>query len=382
MPIPRQTRKDIRRSIGHDLQGALDGGMVIRHASEFTSTTITDPGLIGGTSDGRGRHVVIAGHLAVVTAFNPDDMVITFAPLHPDPPPDGEYELWDEKFDPSRINALINQAITDAEASGVLCEEVLDLVYLPPYSNRIKAPDDWIALVAIERSNTYSSYGYIDLLHNLQADDDSESDDVAFPFHTVKLAGSHDFTLDYDFGLGIYDSIGWEVTGHFSGKSEGEGRGRFLATEEWGFVKQDFNYFTASKDSDGNPIISYEAGTYTYVIDAYLYRESETVWHRVEFIIWPQSREIEIGYGGSATYSYGSRLRLHGAKRLSLLDSEEAVPEVPASFIRTQALISLLRGVPQVLVDKDGREVRQEWERRAEREYAQLPRLQQVRYLE
>ena len=78
---------------------------------------------------------------------------------------------------------------------------------------------------------------------------------------------------------------------------------------------------------------------------------------------------------------YGARLRIHGAKRLTLLDAEDDVPDVPASYIRSQALVSLLRGTTQVLVDKDGREVRREWELRAFREYNQLVRPQQITYL-
>ena len=96
-----------------------------------------------------------------------------------------------------------------------------------------------------------------------------------FPFHTVKLEGSHSFTPQHDANLGIYDSIGWEVLGHFQGKDEEEGRGRTLDVNEWGFVKQDFDPFTISKNADGHPILDYAAGQYSYVLDVYLYRESE-----------------------------------------------------------------------------------------------------------
>ena len=105
MPLPRLTRKDIRRSIGHDLGGTLHAGMVIGYASEFTSTTLTDYGLIGAATEGRGRFVVIEGHIAVVTGYNPETSVLTFTPEHPDPPTsEGDYELWERQYDPRRIN--------------------------------------------------------------------------------------------------------------------------------------------------------------------------------------------------------------------------------------------------------------------------------------
>ena len=82
---------------------------------------------------------------------------------------------------PAASTSLMNQAITDAEASGVLCLETLDKIYLPPYTTRLKAPDDWEAIVHIEMSNQYAFYSYIDILNDLEDDDDSESDDNPIP---------------------------------------------------------------------------------------------------------------------------------------------------------------------------------------------------------
>ena len=62
-------------------------------------------------------------------------------------------------------------------------------------------------------------------------------------------------------------------------------------------------------------------------------------------------------------------------------ETEDNYPDVPPSFIRTQALVSLLRSIPMPIVGPEGTPIRREWEIRAVREMDQLARMQGVRYL-
>ena len=365
------TRKDIRRSIGYDIQGVLDGGMVVGDATSFTATTLVDPARNEVENEGVGRWLVIDGHIAVVTAFDPDAHEITFAPEHPDPPSEaGDYELWDEKYHPARVNSLINQAIVDAQANGVYVPTLIDTAYCPPSSRRIKAPADWDVMRMIEMSH-WTGWNYFDLRPTFEADDNVEGDSQFYPFYTYKLTSARTLTVTPSVNLGLFDAIGWEVAGSFDGKT-GDDRA-------WEFVKEAFNPYTATYDSDGNLQISYDAGPASYVLHAYLYRESDVTWFPVEFTIWQGSGEIELppGYSSYTTYE-GARLRLHGGSTLPMIDDDADEPAVPASFIRTQALVNLLRSIPQVVVGEDPTPIRREWELRAQREYGQLQRMMPI----
>ena len=174
--------------------------------------------------------------------------------------------------------------------------------------------------------------------------------------------------------LGLYDTIGWEVAGNFAGKSGEE--------TEWEFVKQPFDPYSVQIDGAGQAVFPYVAGNVSYVLAAYLYRENQVEWIDSEYIIWQNSGQIELpSEEGNYIYTEGQRLRLQGGKVLTLLNADDQVTSLPASFIRTQALVSLLRAVPDTIVGENGTPIRREWELRAALEMAQLPRMQSVRHL-
>ena len=345
------------------------------------------------TDEGAGRWLVIDGHIAEVTAFVPATNTYTFRPDHPSPPDDNTpYELWDQKYNPTQVNALMNQAMIDAQTNGVFTQAVDDTIYLPPSSRRIKAPASWNVLRSVEMTIDSMGYGsggtYLDLRPSLEAHDDAEGDDTTFPFHTVKVSGTGQLTLDQNYPLGLYNAIGWEVAGTFEGKT--------AAASKFEFIKQDFDPFTASYDSDGHLLVDWDAGASdAYILSAYLYREDEVQWMPLVFTIWQNSGEIEIdlqGTGGTFISNEGLRLRLHGGEALGWRDSDGARvdlgseedghhPDVTPSFIRMHTLVSLLRSIPEGIVGEDGTPIRREWEVRVASEMAQLPRMQGVRYL-
>ena len=174
--------------------------MIIRTAISAGSKHIIDDGLIGAEDEGRGRWIVIDGHVAVVTGFDPNTNRLSFAPDDPNPPNgETEYELWDQRYNPEHVNSLINQAITDAQVNGVYVPDTIDTAYLPPSAIRIDAPSEWEVVRSVERTFEARGYGigrsYVDLLQSLESSDDAESDDTFYPFHTVKISGSHSFAL-------------------------------------------------------------------------------------------------------------------------------------------------------------------------------------------
>ena len=382
------TRKEIRRAVGHDLQGApIEGGMTIRYATAATVNTLTDPGLIGNSNAWLGSFIVVDTHIAVVTAFDPSEKQLTFAPSLDAAPTDLDYELWDEKYNPQQVNALINEAIGEAETNGVFTPVNVDDVYLPPSARRIKAPDDWRVLRSVESTRYGGGYSgayggsYYDLMGHLFAADDVEADSEFYPFQTVKLEGSGTFTLDQSIPLGLYDAVGWEVAGEFNGDDD-------LNTTDlldFRFVRQTFNPLTVDRDGDENVVLSYDAGddSGSYVLAVYLYREAQVSWYENEFMVWENSGEIELESTAVDGFYFneGLRLRLHGGTSLPLLSEDTDEAPISPTYIRMQALVSLLRSIPQILVGEEVTTIRREWEIRAAREYGQLPRLQSVRYL-
>ena len=132
-------------------------------------------------------------------------------------------------------------------------------------------------------------------------------------------------------------------------------------------------------------VLDFDAGddSGSYVLAVYLYREAQVSWHEVEFIAWENSGEIELESNAADGFYYneGLRLRLHGGESLSLLFEDTDAAPISPTYIRTQALVSLLRSIPQILVGEEVTSIRREWEIQAAREYAQLPRLQGARHL-
>lgn len=367
-------RMEIRRAIGYDIKGPLPGGLNVQTGIAFTTTTITDPSLVAGQGEPVGRWLVLNGHIAVVTAFDVETMELTFSPAIPEAPEGAtEYELWDQHYSPHGVNTLINQAILKAQTNGVFKPVTIDTAYQAPYTNRIPVPDDWQVLVGIDMA-LEDHYNYRSLIPALTLDDDVESDDETFPFHTLVLNGNRSFSMDSKDNLGMYDSVGWEVAGEFNGKT-GEFR-------DWGFVRQDFNPHTVERNADDYPVITYSAGEQTFVLNAYLYRESDVTWLPVGFTLWQGYQQIELGDQGSAFSAYeGTRLRMHGGAGLPLLDSDDDIPYVSESYLKSQVVVSMLRAVSDVVIGERALPVRREWTLTAEAEYAQLPRMQSVWYL-
>ena len=226
----------------------------------------------------------------------------------------------------------------------------------------------------------------MDLRPGFESDENISGNDTLFPFHTYEITGEITFNTEHVHPLGLYNYIGWEVAGDFQGKVKGP--------QEFEFVREPFNPLTASLNDDGELLVTCDGGTGAYILAAYVYREENVRWLDTEFTVWENSGEIEIPIPGMDTFvtAEGTRLRLQGGESLGWRDADgDAValgsedddhhPDVTASYIRSQALVSLLRGVPDVIVGEDGTPVRREWEIRAVREMEQLPRMQAVRYL-
>ena len=379
------TLRGIRRSIGYDIQGALSGGMRVQIASHI-ETDADGQGILRDPTNqlSVGQWIVVDGTVAAVRDILSNGDYLLSKPLNPSANSDFEYEVWDQKYYPPMVNSLINQAIQDAETNGVYVPVTEDLAYLPPSTRRIASPSGWLVLREVAISGESMGYGYgsyIDLLPSIQQDDDSEDNDSFFPFHTVHVVGQHSFTLDQKVPLGLYDSIGWEVAGDFDGKVG--------AMRDWEFVRQSFDPFSATFDTDGYLTLDYNAGVGAYILSAYLYRESYVRWRPVEYTVWQNSGEIELtgAVDEVVVGSEGGRVRFQGGRALTRLrtddplEAESLTTELSPSYIRAQALVSLLRAIPDIIVGEETTPIRREWELRALTERGQLHRMQNTRRL-
>ena len=375
-PARTATRRDIRRSLGYSAQGLLPGSGEVRRFSEMSPTSLVDRTLLGSSNQGLGRWLVLPNkRVTQVKEYDANSGTITFT----DPragyatSDGGEYEMWTADLSPHRINDFINQAISEAATNGVYRPVIDDSLYLPPQTNRIKAPSSWDVLEAVEiEAYAYLYQGYRDL--RSQLGERGEYDQEMYPFQTIRLTGSGSLLLPDDVRPGLYDTVGFEVAGHWAGKEKDP--------EVWEFVRSAFDPFNLSRDNDGNILIFYDAGSLSYVQSVYLYRESEVQWQEIiDYEVHQSTSEIE--FMAPPPFSFGTRVRLHGGEPLNDLTDDDQVSPLPESYIRAKALVSVLRAQQAQYQgnDQEQRPIRQEWELNAMREFRQLSRMQGVRKL-
>ena len=121
MPIIQsRTRKEIRQSIGDHL-GAVTISTTTS-AGNGGGTTLVDTTLIGSDDEHIGKHVVTsAGSIVRVSDFTSSSGTLTFASAaSAQIADDTEYELWDERYPPDRINRVMNDAISEVSSEALI----------------------------------------------------------------------------------------------------------------------------------------------------------------------------------------------------------------------------------------------------------------------
>jgi len=159
--IQGRTLAQIRQAIGHQLPGNNPGAVFVGTATVNPSAgadtvSLVDAKLRGTTNNHAGKWLVLnemadgdsnSGHIARVDSNTVDapaagDVDLTFVPAATDAiATTDSYELWDEEYNPARVNDAINAAID--HATGRIYDPVEDTsLFCDGYQSRYSLPSD------------------------------------------------------------------------------------------------------------------------------------------------------------------------------------------------------------------------------------------------
>ena len=115
--VQGRTRAQLRQSVGYNL-GAVD---VSSASGTGSTTTIVDNTLTGGDDNYIGKWVVFNDvsastvEVSRVSDYTASSTTLTVSPAFANSSVANDtYELWDDIYQPARIEALMNQSILDA----------------------------------------------------------------------------------------------------------------------------------------------------------------------------------------------------------------------------------------------------------------------------
>lgn len=165
--IQTETRESIRQAIGEHL-GAVYIGTA--NGSTSASTLVDSAGLIGGDDDHIGKWILVTDatdgttvNIRRIGDYTASSTTLSFATAMTFTPASSDtYELWDEEFDPNRVNRIINDVISEI-------------------SDRVLVPDEDTSLYGDMTQQSYTIPTNIVMISKLQyrASVDSEQVDPA-----------------------------------------------------------------------------------------------------------------------------------------------------------------------------------------------------------
>ena len=159
MPVVQgRTRKQIRVSVGYNLQALY----VSSTTSTVDRTSVIDTTLRGGDDAHNGKWVVQTSgtndeEIRQVSDYTQSSTDMTVAPSFTNSVGSGvTYELWDEKFNPARINDWIDQAII--EVTGRVYDPETDVsLHTDGNTTTYSIPSQFAMINKIEQRKTVTS---------------------------------------------------------------------------------------------------------------------------------------------------------------------------------------------------------------------------------
>lgn len=122
--IQARTLKQIRQAVGYNIRGKNPSGRAVWVGSTTSAggdtSSVVDTKLVGGDDEYNGHYVkfvsgTLDGEQSRASDYSASAYDITVAPVFTVTVPTGaSYEMWDDPYDPTFINELINQQILDA----------------------------------------------------------------------------------------------------------------------------------------------------------------------------------------------------------------------------------------------------------------------------
>ena len=118
MPVQGRTRKQLRQSIGYNLQAIQVG---TANGTGTTSTLVDSAELVGGNDNFNGKWIIVydtsadATETRVISDYTESSTTVQLKTALSNATVSGDtYEIWDEGYPPSAIHDFINQAIIDS----------------------------------------------------------------------------------------------------------------------------------------------------------------------------------------------------------------------------------------------------------------------------
>jgi len=420
MPVVQgRTREQIRVSVGYNLQALY----VSSTTSTVDRTSVIDATLRGGDDAHNGKWVVQTSgtndeEIRQVSDYTQSSTDMTVAPSFTNSVASGvTYELWDERFNPARINDFIDQAII--EVTGRVYDPETDVsLHTDGNTTTYSIPSQFAMINKIEQRKTVTSTR----IHDCSAAFDSNTVSNFTSALDTKDRRQGTSSVQFDIGASVsagaflYDTIsGVNLSKYdyieFWVKSS-------IATSAAGNLKLHLD--NAAITADGNDLESLNipalsADTWTYVRVALSQPENDTAivsvgleydsdygsssavtvwlddikavvdasasWEKIQSHLWgidKNNRKLVFSQDGRSAARY-NLLRLTGGDQPAIMTADSSTCEIDEGYViaRATALaLSASWGLPD---PGEARRMAQFWMALSEQAKARMPMLQGVR---
>ena len=419
MPVVQgRTREQIRVSVGYNLQALY----VSSTTSQVDTTSVLDTTLRGGDDAHNGKWVVLTSgtndeEIRQVSDYTQSSTDMTVAPAFSNTVASGvTYELWNESYNPARINDFIDQAII--EVTGRVYDPETDVsLHTDGNTTTYSIPSQFAMINKIEQRKTVTSTR----IHECSAAFDSNTVSNFTAAVDTKDRRQGTSSVQFDIGASVsagaflYDTI---TSVNLSKYDYIECWVKSSVATSAGNLKLHLD--NAAITADGNDLESLDipalsADTWTYVRIALSQPENDTAivsvgleydsdfgsssavtvwlddikavvdssaaWEKIGHHLWSidkNNRKLVFSQDGRAAARY-NLLRLTGGDQPAIMTADTSTCEVDEGYViaRATALaLSASWGLPDL---GEARRMAQFWMALSEQAKARMPMLQGVR---